>query len=271
MCAVWCVKLTSVKRREKAIPSTAAVLQPSTVRPLGADMQRSSSPSQRAREDQARMRARQGKYGLNPGPGTYDPRRPSSTKEDIAGSSAFKSKSDRKVDQSLREVGDPGSYNPYDAMTVGAQSTRSFNRSASTGAGGFGTKTQRAQLSTPNDAPGPGTYDARLPQASEAKQGSAFASQTKRGAYLRKQTTPGAGEYDPSLRDKIGGGDSMFRSRDERFKKSMELEYAAHVGPGSYSSHDHLSVAAKSRKARGKASPAFASTSLRGDLFMGGP
>ena len=62
----------------------------------------------------------------------------------------------------------------------------------------------------------------------------------------------------------------MFKARDDRFKKSMELEYAAHVAPGSYG-QEHHSVAARQRKVRGKASPAFASTSLRGDLFMGGP
>ena len=170
-----------------------------------------ANPSHRARDDESRMRARQARYGLNPGPGTYDPKRQNSTSVEVAGSSAFKSKSDRKTDGSLREVGDPGSYNPYDNMGVAAQSTRSFNKSQSTGSGGFGTKTRRAELSTPNDAPGPGTYDAKLPNSPEAKQGSSFASQTKRGAYLPKQQTPGAGEYDPSMRnlDRVGGGDSV--------------------------------------------------------------
>ena len=50
-------------------------------------------------------------------------------------------------------------------------------------AGNFGTRTKRAELSVPNDAPGPGTYDAKEPVKPEAKQTSAFASQTKRGAY----------------------------------------------------------------------------------------
>ena len=52
--------------------------------------------------------------------------------------------------------------------------------------------------------------------------------------------------------------------------RSMELEYAAHVGPGSYSA-DYHTVARSASKARSKSSSAFASTSLRGDLFMGGP
>ena len=186
----------------------------------------------------------------------------------LAGSAAFKSKSDRKNDVSLKEVGDPGAYNPYDNSTLAAQTSKSFNKSQQTGAGGFGTKVKRAELSVPNDAPGPGTYDAKLPEAPEAKQGSAFASQTKRGAYLPKQQTPGAGEYDPAMaQEKIGGGDSMFKNKDERFKKSMELEYAAHVGPGSYSQADRT-VELDFKKDSGKVSSAFASTSLRSDSFL---
>jgi hypothetical protein len=169
---------------------------------------------------------------------------------------------------SLKEVGDPGAYNPYDNSTLAAQTSKSFNKSQQTGAGGFGTKVKRAELSVPNDAPGPGTYDAKLPEAPEAKQGSAFASQTKRGAYLPKQQTPGAGEYDPAMaQEKIGGGDSMFKNKDERFKKSMELEYAAHVGPGSYSQADRT-VELDFKKDSGKVSSAFASTSLRSDSFL---
>lgn len=190
----------------------------------------------------------------------------------MSGSAAFKSKSDRKTDGSLREVGDPGAYQPYNGNELANTSRRTFNKSQMTGAGGFGTRTKRAELTKPNDAPGPGTYDAKLPEAPEAKQGSSFASQTKRGAYLPKAQTPGAGEYDPSYRqERMTGGDSMFKNRDERFRKSIELEYAAHVGPGSYSAGDYNSIASRSRASRGKPSGAFASTSLRGGLFMGGP
>ena len=230
-----------------------------------------SGISQRAASDAARLRARQAKYGRNPGPGAYDPKASTTDIDNLAGSAAFKSKSDRKNDVSLREVGDPGAYNPYDNTSMSAQTAKSFNKSQQTGAGGFGTKVKRAELSAQNDAPGPGTYDARLPGSPEAKQGSAFASQTKRGAYLPRAQTPGAGEYDASdAKQRTTGGDSMFRNRDQRFKKSMELEYAAHVGPGSYSNL-HNTVESRSRKSRGKVSGWAASTSLRGDMFMGGP
>ena len=228
-----------------------------------------SSPSHRAATDEARAKARAGKASLTPGPGAYDPKRQSATSSEVAGSAAFKSKSDRKSDGMLREQGDPGAYNPYSSSSVVAQSSRSFNKSQQTGAGGFGTKSKRPTLSVPSDSPGPGTYDSKLPISPEAKQGSSFASQTKRGSYLHRSQTPGSGEYDPKRVDKTSGGVSMFKNKDERFKKSIELEYAAHVGPGSYDSASHLSVEKRSRQQRGKVSSSFASTSLRGDMFMG--
>merc|ERR1719247_1333370 len=214
------------------------------------------------------MKARSAKSGLNPGPGAYDVKRPIATASELAGSAAFKSKSDRKNDVSLKEVGDPGAYNPYDNTTLAAQTSKSFNKSQQTGAGGFGTKVKRAELSVPNDAPGPGTYDAKLPEAPEAKQGSAFASQTKRGAYLPKQQTPGAGEYDPAMaQEKINGGDSMFKNKDERFKKSMELEYAAHVGPGSYA-QGQMTIESSMGKTTSKLGAAF-NTTQKKDFVLG--
>ena len=62
----------------------------------------------------------------------------------------------------------------------------------------------------------------------------------------------------------------MFKNKDQRFRKSIELEYSAHVGPGSYGS-DHHTIGKRYNGNRGKTSAAFASTSLRCDMFMGGP
>jgi hypothetical protein len=263
---VKAAKLVATACCDRFVPSIVCEM------PVSMSHQGYRSPSQRMSEDEARLRARKAKVGLNPGPGAYDPRRMNKTAEELAGSTAFKSRSDRKTDGSLREVGDPGAYHPYDNMGVSAQSSRSFNRQQSTGTGGFGSKTRRAELSVPNEAPGPGTYDAKLPSSPEARQGSAFASQSKRGTYLPRSQTPGAGEYSPGTgnMDRRTGGDSMFRSREDRFKQSMELEYSAHVGPGSYS-QGHGTVAARSRRNAGRPSSSFGSTSLRGDLFMGGP
>ena len=92
------------------------------------------APSQRANDDANRLKVKASRFGLNPGPGTYDPRRPGRTLDDLAGSTAFKSKSDRKNDASLKGNGDPGAYNPYDHMTIGSVSHRSFNKSQQTGA-----------------------------------------------------------------------------------------------------------------------------------------
>eukprot|EP00325_Prymnesiales_sp_UTEX-LB-985_P031446 CAMPEP_0174717508 /NCGR_PEP_ID=MMETSP1094-20130205/26468_1 /TAXON_ID=156173 /ORGANISM="Chrysochromulina brevifilum, Strain UTEX LB 985" /LENGTH=243 /DNA_ID=CAMNT_0015917435 /DNA_START=69 /DNA_END=800 /DNA_ORIENTATION=- len=236
------------------------------------------SASSRQMIDEARMKARMAKWGQNPGPGSYDPkqhgdqgfRQPQTN--NYAGSMAFKSKSDRTNENILREAGDPGAYEPYSTMNVASKSAQSFNRSQQTGAGGFGTKSKRAELSVATDSPGPGTYDGKLPTSPEAKQGSSFASQTKRGAYIPKTVTPGAGEYDPrESQQKLRGGDSMFKNRHDRFKMSMDIEVSRHVGPGSYGSGSHNTIASRYQRNRGKVSGAFASTSLRGDMFMGGP
>merc|ERR1719446_2046909 len=173
--------------------------------------------------------------GETPGPGSYNASRQASDNVNLAGSAAFKSKTERKPDETLKEVGDPGLYNPFESTSLSVSMSKSFNKSQQSGSGNFGTKTKRAELSVANDAPGPGTYDAREPAKPEAKQGSAFASQTKRGAYAKKEVTPGAGEYEPRQQgEHISGGDSMFKNKDDRFHKGIEVEMQAHVGPGSY-------------------------------------
>ena len=218
--------------------------------------------------DEQRVKARNERMQRVPGPGAYDAKRVFSTGEELAGSMAFKSKTERKPDETLKEVGDPGLYNPYDNTSLASNMSKSFNKGQQSGSGNFGTRTKRAELSVPNDAPGPGTYDAKEPPKPEAKQGSAFASQTKRGAYAKKEATPGAGEYEPKLAgDSITGGDSMFKTKDERFKPNSELEQQAHVGPGSYKQDDHTVQQSFSENA-GKVSSAFASTVLRAEWLI---
>ena len=51
------------------------------------------SPSKRAALDAARIKARQAKLAQGPGPGSYDVRPPQSSTTDLAGSTAFRSKS----------------------------------------------------------------------------------------------------------------------------------------------------------------------------------
>eukprot|EP00966_Prymnesium_polylepis_P145338 3356385-Prymnesium_polylepis.1 len=107
-----------------------------------------------------------------PGPGAYDAKARASDNTSLAGSTAFKSKTERKPDEALKEVGDPGLYNPTEHSSLASTMTKSFNKSQQSGSGNFGTRTKRAELSVPNDAPGPGTYDSKEPAKPEAKQGS---------------------------------------------------------------------------------------------------
>ena len=211
----------------------------------------------------------------NPGPGSYEPRPVGRTGDEVAGSSAFKSKTQRQGDTYAREHGDPGAYEPHAASSMATVATRSFNKSLQQGAGKFGNRVPRAEFGSheqgERDNPGPGSYDTEPPEVPDTKQSSSFASQTKRGAsYLTNTKTPGVGEYNPTRpqEDSRVGGDSAFKSKDERFKESMEIGYSAHLGPGTYTVPDD-GIGPKAEKNSGKASSTFASMSLRSDMFMG--
>jgi hypothetical protein len=228
-----------------------------------------ASPAKRMQLDEQRKLERLAKRGLNPGPGSYDVKRTDNpTRTELAGSSAFKSKSVRSGVAAASASVDPGNYNPFELSSMVAQSSKSFNKQAAVGVSGFGGKAKRdgvrdfSPTRTGTDIPGPGAYDAKLPESPESKD-SAFTSQSKRGAYVAKQTTPGAGEYTPhGAQEKVAGGDSMFKSTEQRFKKSMELEYAAHVGPGSYDAA-HGTVERKAAQESRQHSTAFASQEPR--------
>ena len=92
------------------------------------------SPSQRMHIDEARLKARAAQHGLVPGSGSYDPKRMQVTADELAGTTAFKSKSGRKLDGTLKDNGDPGAYNPYDGFQLASQSSRSFNKPAASSA-----------------------------------------------------------------------------------------------------------------------------------------
>ncbi|KAL1503901.1 hypothetical protein AB1Y20_012363 [Prymnesium parvum] len=217
-------------------------------------------PAKRAALDEARRKARLERRNNNPGPGAYDVKRPLSSTGDLAGSTAFKSKSARSpMDDALREAGDPGLYTPS-VGSFGKSAMSSFNKTVQSGSGNFGSRTKRAELVVPNDAPGPGSYDAKEPARPEAKEGSAFASRAKRGTYVGKTITPGAGEYEPRPTSaKIPGGESAFRNRDDRFHRSIEQELLAHVGPGSYG-QGHNTIKSKAGKTPSARKAPFSTT-----------
>ena len=123
----------------------------------------------------------------------------------------------------MKDVGDPGLYNPTAGADLASKTSKTFNKSQQRGTGGFGTTSKRAELSQVVDNPGPGAYDSKEPVKPEAKQSSAFASQSKRGANSRSETTPGVGEYAPenSMAPHVTGGDAAFKSKDSRFKNDV--------------------------------------------------
>jgi hypothetical protein len=231
-----------------------------------------ASPAKRAQLDAARLAARAARRaGGSPGPGAYDVRRPTDTSAELAGSTAFKSKSASKGLE-LPGFGDPGAYSPKAKSLV----KQTYNKEAAVGGGGFGSRARREGVRDfkprgGDSTPSPTAYSPPVQTAPDgtSHRGSAFSSQTKRGAYVSRHSTPGAGEYVPSSpQQRTVGGDSMFRGKDVRFKKNNELEYTAHVGPGTYAQEDMT----LERKLKGAAahgvSSSFASTSLRDGQFL---
>jgi hypothetical protein len=160
----------------------------------------------------------------SPGPGEYEPRRLSSTTQKFAGSAAFRSHSDRSKWQVLRETNDPGLYQPPN-MTIAfaSSSARSFSRKERSGAGGFGSVSERPTTGVFRDAPPPGTYTVKGPaaQGSFPKHGTRqFNTQSARINFISRRYGPDASMVDRSATQKrTTGGESMFRSSSARFLK----------------------------------------------------
>ena len=192
------------------------------------------------------------------------------TRSQNAGSAAFKSSSKQHgKDKELSYMGDPGAYDAYAANDLAQSAQKSYAKSMQAGTGGFGSSAAaRAPLSVATDAPGPGAYDASKPQRPGSAQSSSFASKTTRGAYTKKSDSPGVGSYDPVTRtDTVLGGDSAFKSAEQRFKNDVQAQATSHIGPGHY--HNEVNtINAKLAPDIGKVSSAFASTTLR-DGFLG--
>jgi len=207
-----------------------------------------ASPANPAAIDEARARARRERQSKTPGPGAYDAKKPVDGSGQVRASSAFKSRTERSGDQTMKDVGDPGLYNPTAGADLASKTSKTFNKSQQRGTGGFGTTSKRAELSQVVDNPGPGAYDSKEPVKPEAKHSSAFASQSKRGV-ARIETTPGVGEYAPenAMTQHVIGGEAAFKSKDSRFKADSTADLASGVGPGSYS-QQQLTISASSSK-----------------------
>eukprot|EP00325_Prymnesiales_sp_UTEX-LB-985_P026383 CAMPEP_0174741956 /NCGR_PEP_ID=MMETSP1094-20130205/77648_1 /TAXON_ID=156173 /ORGANISM="Chrysochromulina brevifilum, Strain UTEX LB 985" /LENGTH=246 /DNA_ID=CAMNT_0015945933 /DNA_START=57 /DNA_END=797 /DNA_ORIENTATION=- len=245
-------------------------------------MSRLNTPEARIKADAERMKRRElsraVKAGGSPGPGSYDIRRNGlgGSAHVLAGSAAFRSKSDNRPSAVLRDMLAPGTYDAWDGKNI-SKPIKTYNKPSQVGRGEFLTKANRPEWWTHTDGPGPaGYYPKLLPTMQDgAKHGSSFASQTKRAQYIPRQHTPGAGEYDPREgipHDHVTMGVAAFKGPGYRFKDPLELEYAVHRSPLSYGDvgqHNIAAVARRNRENAEKRSVApFGCSSLRGgDLF----
>ena len=141
-----------------------------------------------------------------PGPGSYEPQRAGSTTKSLAGTSAFRSKSDGRFAASyLREMSDPGHYTvAYGTVADSKRAARSFHASDRKGAGGFGSVSKRFEFVIRS---GPGAiYDVTPPwldaEAKRGRQSAGFLTTVQRSAWvMRKGTreTPTFAKYFPDV------------------------------------------------------------------------
>lgn len=191
----------------------------------------------------------------------------------------------------LRDMGDPGEYNPYVHMGFGA--SKSFNRSHSQGGGRFlSSSSQRLSWASPHGrvSPGPCYLPNQLTasgvdhlwskqrMAKEKKKlSSSFLSYERNGSYLYRAPVPAVGEYETSKAEraitrKVLTG-AAFKMTSDRFHGAEGISYAPWIPdtPCAEAPQNHtLAFAAKERLKRtgaAKVRPGFASKSTREDLF----
>ena len=232
------------------------------------------TPTERAERDAVRMKARVAKRWSSPGPGQYSPQKLGSNVLQLAGSTAFRSKSQRpKVDPFLQENGDPGSYALTDIASVMSQATSSFNRSNLTGHGYFGSLSERELRlhSGENSTPGPPDYTPLVPRpvgdtadSTDAAAG-AFRSHSLQRKALMPTDTPGVGTYEPNMAAVEppirNAGAAMVTGRDSRFPGQTLAGdgrmTGTGVGPGTYQAEVYDSILQASTTAVDRASRAI--------------
>jgi hypothetical protein len=239
------------------------------------------SPSQRARNDEKRLKRMAERRGTGrPGPGDYNPRKPAVGAVDSDSPSAsFRSKTAAAgLDLHCRDFvtagceAGPGAYDPNDGRDLASQRS-SFNRSNRAGGGTFGSVAPR-QLDIEimgKDTPSPSAYD---PDRSHASTGHTISRPGIRGpigatgkdsglsASFRsispqrlpapQQDQPGPAQYDPKLSltlpSATGDHNVAKVGRDSRYV----MDYlatggagttGADIGPGTYESSLNGSMA----------------------------
>jgi hypothetical protein len=236
---------------------------------------RQATPSQRAKLDEERRKARHNRkmQQATPGPGNYDIKLPLSKGLEYAGSTAFRHNR-KNTSMAFNGGVDAGIYDPYETSSLSARSARTMNKTASQGAASFFHRAKRVGVRAFKESkaqgPGPESYDPQEPDGPESSiGGSSFVSKTKRGAYMGRQITPGAGEYDISrspMDRTVVGGQSAFRGSQDRFRNlwgsAAAIEEAAHRGPGTYA-QEHYTMDSARKETSKTMSYVFSASSVR--------
>ena len=228
------------------------------------------SPSERAHADALRLKHRAAKFFV-PGPGTYEPRRPQSSHRDLAGSTSFRSKTDRdKTPPSTplnAQTSDPGAYEP-NINQLASKSKESFQRSAKAGTAGFGSKSERSLkleiLGGDDHTPGPASYEMENFGSSNKSAmssilernnmpSSSFRSAGRIELSSQRKDTPGPGAYsvndaatiihEPGANPNNNGLSRLGRGFASGDVDRLAMNATAPItGPGSYESHREGSI-----------------------------
>ena len=290
-------------------------------------------PSHRAAEDERRIRDRNAKRNVSPGPGTYNPlvtehgaglAVDDSTKNTFstsakAGKAGFLANSaahggDIATDKNNVTIasgwqtpgmGDVNAYNPNHNREMAYDAKQTFQTQSKAGKANFGGTEKRNLLLSnmvtkpPNngwtgpieDTPGPAAYtfttdekgrEANMAVMSDGEKmkSSAFASNSaQRGKFaLPQAANPGPGTYSPDEKTQVPGIGNLISKtgRDHHFVSDnldgvgADSTTQAHVGPGSYNSHVHKTIAQEDAIKVGKQSKvAAASSAGQGSLGFG--
>ena len=158
----------------------------------------------------------------------------------------------------LNQTGDPGAYignhsqgvHRGNKETIGAKSTRSFNRDVASGDARFFNRSPgRAQTPPPRTRVGPADYEYdhlyRCGSDASIRMRSSFQSELPLGGHVRKSSTPGVGSYETTAgpmgksmnipaRSFSREGHSMFASATGRKGLADVHRTDPRVAPGSY-------------------------------------
>ena len=287
-------------------------------------------PSHRAAEDEKRIRERNAKRNVSPGPGSYNPlvtehgsglSADSPTKESFstqakAGKQQFMSTSAARSAEIATDknnitiasgwqtpgMGDMNAYNPNVNREMAYDAKRTFQTQSKQGKGNFGGSEKRQLLlsnmttkapangwtGAVEDTPGPAAYvpvvdekgleaNMHVMSDGEKMKSSSFASNSaQRGKFaLPQASNPGPGAYEPKDHltvQHLPGANPQSNTlsktgRDHHFVSDNldgmgnDSNTQAHVGPGSYNSHEVNTISKEDKDKTSRQSKVAASSS----------